>query len=99
MNKIFADAEEKYAKSVILYTKASGDTYLYADVAQTTTVGHDDVLNLCQKGMLLISHSDSVYTPILYKDATGTVTVTIATVSSAAFAVKTFTSKEPTPAA
>lgn len=96
MNKIFADSEEKYLESVILYTKASGDTYLYVDAANTTTIGHDDLLNLCQKGKVLVTVGDSVYTPILYKDATGTVTVTVATVSSSAFAVKTFTSKEPT---
>lgn len=91
----FIDANEKYVASVMLYAKDSGDTYLYIDSGKTTTIGHDDLLNLCEKGLVLVNFSGSVYSPILYKDASSTVTITIATVSASAFAVKTFTSKEP----
>ena len=91
----FIDANEKYVASVMLYAKDSGDTYLYTDSGKTTTIGHDDLLNLCEKDLVLVNFGGSVYSPILYKDASSTVTITIATVSTSAFAVKTFTSKEP----
>lgn len=93
MDMKFIDANEKYVASVMLYAKDSGDTYLYTDSAKTVSIGYADLLNLCEKGLVLVNFGGSVYTPVLYKDGSTTVTITIATVSASAFAVKTFTSK------
>lgn len=94
MDKIFYDSEEKYLAEVVLYAKASGDTYLYTDSANTTTINRADLLNLCMKGLCAILFNGEKYTPVSFKDSGSVVTVTIATVSSTAFVVKTFTSKE-----
>lgn len=94
MNKIFHDANEKYLRSVVLYTKASGDTYLYLDSANKTTINRADLLNLCQKGYVSVSYNGETYVPVSFKDSGSVVTITIATVSASTFAVKTFTSKE-----
>ena len=92
----YSGSEEKYVKSVTLYAKKTGDSYLYLDEANTVTVDRVTLLNLCMKGLAIISFDGSFYTPILFKDSGTEVTVTIATVSASAFAVKTLTSKEPT---
>lgn len=92
----YSGSEEKYVKTVTLYAKKTGDSYLYTDAAATVTVDRATLLNLCVKGLAIISFDGSFYAPILFKDSGTEVTVTIATVNSTAFAVKTLTSKEPT---
>lgn len=94
MNNVYSGSEEKWVKTVILYAKNSGDSYLYTDSATTKTIGRTDLLNLCNKGLVLVSYNSAVYTPILFKDSGSVVTVTIGTVNSTAFTVKDFTSKE-----
>lgn len=94
MNKIFQDADEKYLSSVVLYAKTSGDTYLYEESTNKTTVNRATLLNLCMKGLVLISLDGTFYPVVSFKDSGSVVTVTVATTSSSAFAVKTFTSKE-----
>lgn len=94
MNTIFHDANEKYLSSVVLYAKASGDTYLYEESTTKTAINRETLLNLCMKNLVLISLDGSFYPLVSFKDSGSVVTVTIATTSSSAFAVKTFTSKE-----
>lgn len=95
MNNVYSGSEEKWVKTVILYAKKSGDSYLYTDAATTQTICREDLLNLCNKGLVLVSYDTAIYTPILFKDSGSVVTVTIGTISSTAFAVKDLTSKEP----
>ena len=91
----FAGSEEKYLKTVTLYAKDSGDTYLYTDSAKTTSINRADLLNLCMKGLVVVSYKGTFYHPVCFVDNTTDVSVTIATVSSSAFAVVTLKSQEP----
>lgn len=95
MNTIYQDANEKYVCSVVLYAKTSGDTYLYEESTNKTTVDRATLLNLCMKGLVLISLDGTYYPVVSFKDSGSVVTVTVATTSASAFAVKTFTSKDP----
>lgn len=81
MNNIFADAEEKFVKTVVLYGHT--DNYIYIDEAHTTKVGKDTLLNLCLKG-ITIKYNDVYYKPVYFSDEETYVSVTIATVVNAA---------------
>lgn len=95
MTVVYADAEEKYVKNVILYGKTS-DNYLYtdSDYTETNRVDKDTLLNLCKKG-LIIHYDDAHYMPLFFKEEAGSVSVTFATaVSASASAATTLYSKE-----
>ena len=49
MTVVYADAEEKYVKNVILYGKTA-DNYLYTDskCSEVNKVDKDTLLNLCK---------------------------------------------------
>lgn len=83
MKKIFADAEEKYLIKVVLYAKDTSDGYLYTDEKQTQNINRADLLNLCTKGLVLVSYKGAYYNPVYFKDNTTDVTVTIATTVNA----------------
>ena len=55
MTVVYADAEEKYVKNVILYGKTA-DNYLYTDskCSEVNKVDKDTLLNLCKKGVISI---------------------------------------------
>ena len=74
---IYADAEEKYVKSVVLYGKAS-DNYVYTDSACKEKIDKATLLNLCMKGVLVL-YGGSYYAPIAFKDNTTSASLTIAT--------------------
>ena len=96
MNNQYAKSEEKFVKSVVFYAKDTSDGYLYADEDQTETVCRADLLNLCMKGLVLISYKGAIHTPIYFKDSGTVVTVTIATaISASASASLDLKSKEP----
>lgn len=96
MTVIYADADEKFVKNVVLYGKTSDD-YLYTDSACTENgkVDKDTLLNLCKKGVL-INYSGAYYVPIFFKEeSAGSVSVTFATaISASASAATTLYSKE-----
>lgn len=79
MDKKFANSEEKYLKKVVLYAKDSSDGYLYTDSTTTMNINRVDLLNLCMKGLAIISYKGAFHAPVIFKDSGGTVTVTIAT--------------------
>ena len=91
---IYADADEKFVKAVVLYGKTS-DTALYRDAKTTegNEVNAAELMDLCKKG-LVISYEDAFYTPVSFKDDAGTTKVTIATYSGSAFAQVEFASEE-----
>lgn len=93
---IYADADEKFVKAVVLYGQTS-DTALYLDSAMTegNEVDAATLMDLCKKG-LVISYEDAFYTPVSFKDDAGTTKVTIATYSGSAFAQVEFASEEKT---
>lgn len=76
MNKIYADSEEKWVKTVVLYGHT--DKYLYEDADHTTKVDKDTAMNLCLKGVKIM-YSDAYYMPVFFKEESGYVAVTIAT--------------------
>ena len=96
MTVVYADAEEKYVKKVILYGKTA-DNYLYTDskCTEVNKVDKDTLLNLCKKGVI-ISYNSTCYMPLFFKEESGgSVSVTFATaVSASASAATTLYSKE-----
>ena len=66
MNIKFNNSDEVYINSVILYAKKS-DNYIYEDAACTVKLDKDTVLNLCEKGLALISYEGAVYPVAAYK--------------------------------
>lgn len=95
MTNVYANADEKYVKNVILYGKAS-DNYLYTDskCSEANKVDKDTLLNLCKKGVI-ISYDSTYYMPLFFKEEAGSVSVTFATaVSASASAATTLYSKE-----
>lgn len=94
---IYADAEEKYVKGVLLYGKASDD-YLYkkAGEKEADRIDKDTLLELLKKGVVIF-YENAYYTPLFYKENAGAVEVTIATaISSSASSAVVFYSKEHT---
>lgn len=77
MNTIYADANEKYVESVVLYGHT--DKYLYEDEAHKTKVDKDVVLNLCQKGLLTVVYNGFTCNPVCFKENAGHAEVTVAT--------------------
>ena len=97
MNELFIDANEKYLATVTLYAKDTSDGYLYVDEAKTTAINRETLLNLCKKGLVLISYKGSFYHPVYFKDSGTEVVVTIATaISASASAALELKSKETT---
>lgn len=95
MTVVYADAEEKYVKNVILYGKTA-DNYLYTDseCSEANKVDKDTLLNLCKKGVI-INYNSTYYMPLFFKEESGSVFVTFATaVSASASAATTLYSKE-----
>ena len=96
MNNQFAKSEEKFLKKVVLYAKDTSDGYAYTDDAKTATITRADLLNLCMKGLVLVSYKNVFHTPVFFKDDGSTVTLTIATaISASASASLELKSKEP----
>lgn len=69
MNVKFNNSDEVYINSVILYAKKN-DSYIYEDAACTAKLDRDTVLNLCEKGLALISYEGAVYPVAAYKSNT-----------------------------
>lgn len=76
---VYADAEEKFVKSVILYGK-SGDNYIYSKSAATENdkIDKDALMELMKKGVV-VSYEGAFHVPVIFKDETTEVSVTIAT--------------------
>ena len=84
MTVVYADAEEKYVKNIILYGKTS-DNYLYTDskCSEANKVDKDTLLNLCKKGVI-INYNSTYYMPLFFKEESGgSVSVTFASASAA----------------
>ena len=61
---IYADAEEKYVKAVVLYNNGGN---LYFDKNKEHAVNGADVLNFFLKGLIVVDPSGSYFTAIGYK--------------------------------
>lgn len=80
---IYADAEEKYVKGIMLYGKTSDD-YVHATSAMTENdkVDKDTLLELLKKGVV-VKYNDDFYAPLFFSDETTHAALTIATAISA----------------
>lgn len=76
---VYADADEKFVKNIILYGKTSND-YLNKTSAceEKDRIDKDTLLELLKKGVL-ISYDGTFYTPVFFKENSGAVEVTFAT--------------------
>ena len=97
MTTNYANADEKFIKSVIVYAK-KGQNYAYADSACTAKIAKDTLLNLCEKGLMIVSYEGAFYPVAAYKtDATkGCLDVTIYDVLATTAAAVTVHSSEYT---
>lgn len=71
MNRIYADAEDKYVLNTVLYGKSSK---LYTDKETKNEVTYKDALNLCMKGAVVFD-TDTYYTITSFKDDDSSLTV------------------------
>ena len=98
MNKIFIDAEEKYLGAVLVY--AHSDNKLYADSTRKKALSNEVVVNLYNKGLMLVEDSDgTVYRPVALKKNLTVYNVTVLNGSDATPAFKVFASTDASAAA
>lgn len=88
--KIFADAAEKYVKTVVFYGKKS-DNFLYTDEGMKTKASFEEVSNAFLKGAVVL-YDGSYCMPLSFKVEASKVTVNIATVATSAIAPVALTS-------
>ncbi len=67
--KNYANADEKFVKTVTVYAKKS-DNFIYADAACTQKIDKDTMTELCVKGLALVSYEKAVYPVAAYKENT-----------------------------
>lgn len=78
IDRVFEDAKDQHVAASILY--GDGASALFVDSAKTTKVDHDTALDLCFKG-LFVFVTDTYYPVTSFKDASGTLTVVVNSVS------------------
>ena len=92
---IYADSEEKYVKSVILYGKTS-DNFVHttSKMTENDKIDKYTLLELLKKGAI-VKYNDNFYTPIFFSDETTHASLTIATsISASASTAVVLNSKE-----
>ncbi len=67
LEKNYANADEKFIKTVTVYAK-KGDNYIYADAACTQKIDKDTMSELCVKGLAIVSYEKAFYPVAAYKD-------------------------------
>lgn len=91
---IYGDLKDKYVAKVVLY--GHSDNVLYYDKEHTTAITHDELMDLCKKGLVLVTDGTAFYYPVIFKDATTKVTVTVATsIGTGSSTSKDYESKDP----
>lgn len=66
LNINYADPDEKFVKTVVVYAK-KGQGYVYADAACTAKIDKDTLMNLCKKGLMIVSYEGAFYPVAAYK--------------------------------
>lgn len=93
----YANPDEKFIKAVVVYAK-KGQSYVYADAACTVKIAKDTLMNLCEKGLMIVSYEGAFYPVAAYKaNATkGCLDVTIYDVLATTVSAVTLHSSEYT---
>lgn len=98
MNRIFIDAEEKYLGAVVIY--AHSDNKLYADAAHNKALSNEVVVNLYNKGLMLVEDTDgTVYRPVALKKNSTVYDVTVLNGATSTASFKVFSSTDASAAA
>lgn len=92
MKTIFNDAGEQEIRKVVLY--AHTDNFVYVDATHKTKVGAAALLDMCMKGMVLVTTDGKAFQcPIAFKNETTHVTVSVETGTAATAAIKPYKSE------
>lgn len=91
MTTIFNDAGEQEIRKVVLY--AHTDNFLYVDAAHKTKVGAAALLDMCMKGMVLVTVDSKTFNcPVAFKNADTHVAVSVETGDAATANIKAYKS-------
>lgn len=74
---VYADSKDLHVCKVVLY--AHSDNVLYYDAEHTTSVSHEELMDLLKKGLVLVFNEDTYHYPVFFKDEGAEVKVTVAT--------------------
>lgn len=96
-NVIYADADEKYVKNIVLYGETSNDYICRAEACEEADqIDKDTLMDLLKKGVL-ISYDGAFYTPYSFKETGGVVEVHfVTTIGASSSAEVVLYSKEHT---
>lgn len=75
IERIYADSEEKYVKTTVVYASADEAVLTY-DKEGTAKVTKDELFNLFTKGILVFM-TDEYFKPVAYKETAGYGAVTV----------------------
>lgn len=91
MEFVYNDAGEQELRTVVLY--AHTDNFVYLEPKHESKVGAAELLNLCMKGMVVVTTDGKTYNrPIAFKNENTHVSVTVETGSAATAAIKVYKS-------
>ena len=65
----YANADQKFLKTVTVYAKKS-DNFIYADSGCTVKIDKDTMMELCTKGLAVVSYEKAFYPVAAFKDNT-----------------------------
>lgn len=69
LNVNYANADEKFVKTVTVYAKKS-DNFIYADAACTQKIDKEMMTELCVKGLAVVSYEKAFYPVAAFKENT-----------------------------
>lgn len=76
LEKHFATADEKFLTAVMVYADSDAG-HLFAESAHTNKLNKETVMNLFNKGLLLVTLESKVYRPVMCEDSSGAALVTL----------------------
>lgn len=65
----YANADQKFLKTVTVYAKKS-DNFIYTDSGCTVKIDKDTMMELCAKGLAVVSYENAFYPVAAFKDNT-----------------------------
>lgn len=74
MSKVYENANDVHVRAILVYAK-NGDSYAYADSANTVTINQAELKDIFEKGCIVVD-AGVEYKPVSFKSATGVGTIT-----------------------